>query len=115
FEIPAPLKQIGIHSRLLCWREVEHGTQHPASLFEQTLFAALVIAELLRILFRLACQRQAFRLLTQRTDGARIELGDIAHTLTHWHTDLLGYRQDDFGIAQIEQAALAGLLQHILR
>src|SRR5690606_12209824 len=74
----------------------------------------LVVAEFLRVLLRLTRQCQTFWLLTKRADTARIEFGYIAHALAYRDARLLGHRQDDLGIAQVEQAALAGLFQNIL-
>jgi len=113
-EIPAPLKQLGVHRRLLRGRKIEHGAQRTARLFQQTLFAALVVTELLRVRLRFARQRQTLRLLAQGADRASIELGHVAHALADRNRRLLSDGQNDLGIAQIEQPALAGLFQYVL-
>ena len=113
-ELPAALEQVGIDARLFLRAQLAHRLQYAARLFQQALLAALVVAELLREIGRSTVHRQLFGLFAGIADLLAIQLGEVAHPVAQLDARTVGDRQDDLGIAQVEQGLLARALEHVL-
>ncbi|MNL04680.1 hypothetical protein D3C87_1252550 [compost metagenome] len=113
-EPPTTLEQITVDRRQFSAGKFADRTHHTARLFQQTQFAALVVAKLLRQLFRGTGHGQLFCLQLHAAEAGFVECRQVACTMAQRSLNISGGRQNQLGIAEIEQAFFAVALEHIL-
>ncbi|MCY1417053.1 hypothetical protein D9M71_325730 [compost metagenome] len=113
-EAPTALEQVAINRRQLSAGEFGYRPHHTPGLFQQAQFAALVVAKLLRQLLGGTSHGQLLGLQPDAGEPPLVQRRQIAPAMAQRRLGIGRGRQDDLGVAQVEQAFLAATLEHVL-
>ncbi|MNY06063.1 hypothetical protein D3C86_1388050 [compost metagenome] len=109
-EAPAALEQVAVNRRQLSAGKFGHRPHHATGLFQQAQFAALVIAKFFRQFFGCAGHGQLFGLQLDASETAFVQRRQVPRAMAQRRLGIGSGRQDDLGVAQVEQTFLAATL-----